>query len=48
MAVGQSGAEEGQGTVGSAICADGLPATEMAFRVDPGTSILEESNIQEN
>jgi hypothetical protein len=48
MAAGRSGAEEGRGTVGPAICAAGVPAVEMACGVDPGTSVLEGSNIQKN
>ncbi len=48
MAVGRSRAEEGQGAVGPAICAAGVPAARMACGVDPGTSVLEGSNIQEN
>jgi hypothetical protein len=49
--VGWSRAEEGQGAVGPGICAAGVPAAEMACRVDPGTSVLEEregSNVLEN
>jgi hypothetical protein len=46
MVVGRSGAEEGQGAVGSAICAAGKPASEMACGVDQGMSILEGSNVQ--
>ncbi len=45
---GQSRAEEGQGAVGSAICAAHVPAVEMACGVDPGTSVLEGSNFQKN
>jgi hypothetical protein len=48
MAAGQSRAEEGQGAVGPMICAAGVSAAEMACGVDPGTSVLEGSNIQEN
>jgi hypothetical protein len=48
MAVGQSGAEEGQGTARPAICTDGVPAAEMACGVDPGTSILEGSKVLAN
>ncbi len=48
MAVGRSGAEEGQGAVGPAICAAGVPAVEMACGVDLGTSILEGSDVQKN
>ncbi len=40
--------EEGQGAVGPAICAADVPAAEMACRVDPGTSVLEGSNILAN
>jgi hypothetical protein len=40
-AAGCSGVEEGQGTVGPAICIDGVPAVEMACRVNPGMSVLE-------
>jgi hypothetical protein len=47
-AMGQSRAEEGQGAVRLMICTAGVPAVEMACGVDPGTSILEGSNIQEN
>jgi hypothetical protein len=47
-ATGRSGAEEGQGTVGPAIYAAGVPAAGMACGVDPGTSVLEESNILAN
>ncbi len=35
MTVGQSGVEDGQGTVGPVICAAGVPAAEMACGVDP-------------
>jgi hypothetical protein len=45
MAAGQSGAEEGQGTVRPTICAAGAPAPDMACRVDPCTSVLEGSNV---
>ena len=45
---GQSGAEEGQGIVGPAICAAGVPKAEMACGVDPGTSVLEGSNVMAN
>jgi hypothetical protein len=48
MAAGWSRAEEGQGTVGPAICAAGVPAAEMAWGLDLGLSVLEGSNIQEN
>jgi hypothetical protein len=48
MAVGQSRVEEGQGAAGPAICTTHVPAAEMACGVDPGTSVLEGSNIQEN
>jgi hypothetical protein len=48
MVAGRSRAEEGQGTVGPAICAAGVPTAEMACRVDLGTSVLEGSNVQEN
>jgi hypothetical protein len=48
MAASQSGVEEGQGTVGTAICAAGVPAAEMACGVDPGMSVLEGSNVQKN
>jgi hypothetical protein len=48
MAESQSGAEEGQGAVGPAICHAGVPAVEMACGVDPGTLVLEESDIQKN
>ncbi len=48
MVAGQSGVEESQGTVGPAICTAGVPAVEMACRVDLGTSVLEGSNIQKN
>jgi hypothetical protein len=48
MVVGQSGAEEDQGAVGPAICAAGALAAEMACGVDPGTSILEGSNVLAN
>jgi hypothetical protein len=50
MAAGRSRAEEGQGTVGPVICtaAAGVPAAEMVCGVDPGTSVLEGSNVQEN
>jgi hypothetical protein len=48
MAAGQSGAEEGQGAIGPAICTAGLPAAEMACGVDPGPSVLEGSGVQEN
>jgi hypothetical protein len=37
----RSGAKEGQGAVRSMICAAGVPAVEMACRVDLGTSVLE-------
>jgi hypothetical protein len=37
-AVGQSRAEEGQGTVGPALCGAGVQAAEMACRVDLGMS----------
>ncbi len=47
MSVGRSRAEEGQGTVGPAICAAGVLTEEMACRVDLGKSVLEGSNIQE-
>jgi hypothetical protein len=47
-AADQSRAEEGQGTVGPAICAAGVPAAEMACGLDPGTSVLEGSNILAN
>jgi hypothetical protein len=43
-----SGEEEGQGAVGPAICAAGVPAAEMACRVDLGTSILEGSKVLAN
>jgi hypothetical protein len=48
---GRSVAEEGQGSVGSVICAAGVPAVEMACRVDPGMTILERregSNVLAN
>ncbi len=48
MAMGQSGAEEGQGTFGPAICAAHVPAAKMACGVDPSTSILEWSDVQKN
>jgi hypothetical protein len=48
MAAGQRGAEEGQGAVRPVICAAGVPAAEMACGVDPGTSVLEGSNVQKN
>jgi hypothetical protein len=48
MAVGRSGVEDGQGAVGLAICATGVPAAEMACKVDPSTSVLEGSEVQEN
>jgi hypothetical protein len=48
MAAGKSGAEEDQGAVRSAICAAGLPAVEMACKVDHCTSVFEGSNVQEN
>ncbi len=48
MVAGQSRAQEGQGTVGPAICAARVPAAEMACGVDPGTSILEGSDVQKN
>ncbi len=48
MAAVQSGAKEGQGTVGPAICAAGLPTAVMACGLDPGTSVLEGSNIKVN
>jgi hypothetical protein len=48
MAAGQSRVEEGQGTVGLAIYAAGVPAAEMACGVDPDTSVLERSNILSN
>ncbi len=48
MAAGQSGAEEGQGAGRPAICAAGVPAAEMACRVDLGTSVLEGSNVHKN
>ncbi len=45
----QSGAEEaGNGAVEPAISAAGVPTAEMACGVDPGTSVLEGSNVQEN
>ncbi len=47
-AAGRSGAEEGQGAVGPAICADGVPAVEMACGVDPGMSVLEGSDVLAN
>jgi hypothetical protein len=47
-AAGQSGADEGQGTVGSVICAAGVPVAEMACGVDPGTPVLEGSNVLAN
>ncbi len=40
--------EEGQGTVGPTIFAAGVPAAELACGVDPGTSILEGSDVQKN
>jgi hypothetical protein len=48
MAVGQSGAEEGQGTVEPVICSAGVPAPEMACGVNPGISFLEGSIVMEN
>ncbi len=48
MMVGRSGAEEGQGTVRSAICTAGVPAAEMACGVEPGRSVLERSNVLAN
>jgi hypothetical protein len=48
MAAGQGRAEEGQGAVRLAICAAGVPAVEMACRIDQGMSVLEWSNIQAN
>ncbi len=45
MAAGQSGAEEGQGAVGPVICAAGVPTVEMAYGVDPGTSVLEGRDV---
>jgi hypothetical protein len=45
---GQSGAEEGQGAVGPAICTAGVPAAEMACRMDLGMSILEGSSVLAN
>jgi hypothetical protein len=38
----------GPGTDGPTVCAAGVPAAEMACRVDPGMSVLEGSAIQEN
>jgi hypothetical protein len=48
MTAGWSGAEEGQGTVGPMICTAGVPAAEITCRVDPGTSVLEGSNVLAN
>ncbi len=48
MGVGQSRAEKGQGAVRPAICTTGVPAVEMACRVELGTSVLEGSDVQEN
>jgi hypothetical protein len=48
MAVGWSRVEEGQGAVEPAICAAGVPTAKMVCRVDPGTSVLVGSDIQEN
>jgi hypothetical protein len=44
----QSRAEEGQVAVRPAICTAGAPAADMACRVDPGTSILEGSDVLAN
>jgi hypothetical protein len=48
MVAGQSGAREGQGAVRPAICTAGVPAAEMACRVDPGTSVVGGRDIQNN
>ncbi len=48
MVAGQSRAEEGQGAVRPVICAASVPAAEMACRMDPGMSVLEGSNVQDN
>jgi hypothetical protein len=48
MVAGCSGAEEDHGTVRPALCAAGTPAAEMAWGVNPSTSVFEGSNIQEN
>jgi hypothetical protein len=48
MAAGQSGAEEGQSTARPMICAAGVPAAEVPCVVDPGTSVLEGSDILAN
>jgi hypothetical protein len=40
--------EEGQGNVEPVVCTAGVLAAEMACGVDPGTSVLEGSNIQKN
>jgi hypothetical protein len=44
-AAGQSGEDEGQGADRPAICTAGAPAAEMVYGVDPGTPVLEESNV---
>jgi hypothetical protein len=48
MVAGQSGAEEGYGAVKPVICAAGGPTAEIACGVDPGTSVLEGSNVLAN
>jgi hypothetical protein len=48
MAAGRSGAEEDQGAVCPTICAAGVPAEKMACRADPGTSVLEGSDVLAN
>jgi hypothetical protein len=48
MVVGQSRVEAGHGAVRPRICTAGVPAVEMACRLDQGTSVLEGSNVQKN
>jgi hypothetical protein len=47
-AAGRNGAEEGQGALGSTTCNAGVPVSEMSCGVNPGTSVLEGSNVLAN